>query len=146
MRNLSAVSVYSAQFLIGGAELSRAYRYRHDTRDCRGRCLDQAFRKKSGIQLRRQCILLALLVAYVRYKFGIAPSSRFSALLAIPAAASLLAINPKQNRLTAGREEQSKKKARRGDVLTPEGPCSSFLPGERFSFSFSQRRDVAATG
>jgi len=96
MRNLSAASVYSAQFLIGGAGTFLAPTVTAITLGIVGA---GAFDKQFGINQAFNSVgnvFTALLVAYVSYKFGYRAIFVVSALLAIPAAASLIAINPKQ--------------------------------------------------
>jgi len=96
MRNLSAVSVYSAQFLIGGAGTFLAPTVTAMTLGIVGAgAFDNQFGKNQAFNSAGN-VFTALLVTYVSYKFGYRAIFAVSALLAIPAAASLLAINPKQ--------------------------------------------------
>ncbi len=128
MRNLSAASVYSAQFLIGGVGTFLAPTVTAITLGIVGAgAFDKQFGKNQAFNSAGN-VFTALLVAYVSYKFGYRAIFVVSALLA------------------PGARSSRGKRPGAGIVLTPQGPCSSFLPGERFSFSFSQRRDVAATG
>jgi len=116
MRNLSAVSVYSAQFLIGGAGTFLAPTVTAMTLGIVGAgAFDNQFGKNQAFNSAGN-VFTALLVAYVSYKFGYRAIFAVSALLAIPAAASLLAINPKQIDYARARGAvEEKGKARRGD-------------------------------
>jgi len=96
MGNLSALSVYSAQFLIGGAGTFLAPTVTAITLGIVGAgAFDRQFGKNQAFNSAGN-VFTALLVAYVSYKFGYRAIFVVSALLAIPAAASLIAINPKQ--------------------------------------------------
>src|SRR5467141_351365 len=96
MRNLSAASVYSAQLLIGGVGTFLAPTVTAITLGIVGAgAFDKQFGKNQAFNSAGN-VFTVLLVAYVSYKFGYRAIFVVSALLAIPAAASLLAINPKQ--------------------------------------------------
>src|SRR5258705_13513119 len=96
MRNLSAASVYSAQFLIGGVGTFLAPTVTAITLGIVGAgAFDKQFGKNQAFNSAGN-VFTALLVAYVSCKFGYRAIFVVSALVAIPAAASLLAINPKQ--------------------------------------------------
>src|SRR6202140_2808773 len=92
MGNLSAVSVYSAQFLTGGAGTFLAPTVTAITLGIVGAAaFDKQFGKNQAFTSAGN-VFTALLVAYVSYKFGYRAIFAVSALLAIPAAASLIAI------------------------------------------------------
>jgi MFS family permease len=96
MGHLSPMSVYSAQFLIGGAGPFLAPTVAAITLGIVGaRAFDRQFGKNQAFNSAGN-VFTALLVAYASYKFGYRSIFVIAALLAIPAALSLFAIDPKQ--------------------------------------------------
>jgi MFS family permease len=96
MGNRGAVSVYFAQFLIGGSAAFLGPTVAAITLGIVGAgAFDKQFGKNQAFNSAGN-VFTALLVGYVSYKFGYRAIFVVSALLAIPAAASLIAINPKQ--------------------------------------------------
>jgi len=134
MRNLSAASVYSAQFLIGGVGTFLAPTVTAITLGIVGAgAFDKQFGKNQAFNSAGN-VFTALLVAYVSYKFGYRAIFVVSALLAIPRQRpSLPSIQSKST--TPGREEQSRKKARRRDCPHSSGTVF-FFPSWRALFFF----------
>jgi predicted MFS family arabinose efflux permease len=96
MGHLSPMTVYSAQFLIGGAGPFLGPTVAAITLGIVGaRAFDKQFGKNQAFNSAGN-VFTALLVAYVSYKFGYRAIFVIAALLAIPAAVSLFAIDPKQ--------------------------------------------------
>ena len=96
MGRLSPMSVYSAQFLIGGSGAFLAPTVAAITLGIvGGSAFDKQFGKNQAFNSAGN-VFTALLVAYVSYKFGYRAIFVIAALLAIPAAVSLFAIDPKQ--------------------------------------------------
>ena len=96
MGRLSAVSVYSAQFLIGASGAFLAPTVAAITLGIVGAgAFDKQFGKNQACKSAGN-VFTALLVAYVSYKFGYHAIFVIAALLAIPAAVSLFAVDPKQ--------------------------------------------------
>src|SRR6266481_10167929 len=96
MGRLSAVSVYSAQFLIGASGSFLAPTVAAITLGIVGAgAFDKQFGKNQAFNSAGN-VFTALLVAYVSYKFGYRAIFVVSALLAIPAAVSLLGVDAKQ--------------------------------------------------
>ena len=96
MGRLSPMSVYSAQFLIGGSGAFLAPTVAAITLGIvGGSAFDKQFGKNQAFNSAGN-VFTALLVAYVSYKFGYRAIFVVAALLAIPAAVSLFAIDPKQ--------------------------------------------------
>jgi MFS family permease len=96
MGRLSPMSVYSAQFLIGGSGAFLAPTVAAITLGIvGGSAFDKQFGKNQAFNSAGN-VFTALLVAYVSYKFGYRAIFVIAALLAIPAAVSLFAIDPEQ--------------------------------------------------
>src|SRR5467141_2739698 len=96
MRNLSAASVYSAQFLIGGVGTFLAPTVTAITLGIVGAgAFDKQFGKNQAFNSAGN-VFTALLVAYASYKFGYHAIFVIAALLAIPAVVSLFAVDAKQ--------------------------------------------------
>jgi MFS family permease len=109
MGNLGAVSVYSAQFLIGGSGAFLAPTVAAITLGIVGAgAFDKQFGKNQAFKSAGN-VFTALLVAYVSYKFGYRAIFVPSVLLAIPAAVSLIAINPNQIDYARARGEVEEK-------------------------------------
>ncbi len=96
MTRMSAATVYSAQLLIGVAGAFLVPTVAAITLGIVGPCdFDRQFGKNQGFNSAGN-VFTALLVAYVSYKFGYRAIFAVAALLAIPAAMTLLAIDPKE--------------------------------------------------
>src|SRR5882672_7315669 len=96
MGHLSPMTVYSAQFLIGGSGAFLAPTVAAITLGIVGAAaFDKQFGKNQGFNSAGN-VFTALLIAYVSYKFGYRAIFVIAALLAIPAAATLFAVDPKQ--------------------------------------------------
>jgi MFS family permease len=96
MGRLSPMSVYSAQFLIGGSGAFLAPTVAAITLGIAGGgAFDKQFGKNQAFNSAGN-VFTALLVAYVSYKFGYRAIFVIAALLAIPAAVSLFAVDAKQ--------------------------------------------------
>jgi MFS family permease len=96
MGHLSPTSVYSAQFLIGSSGAFLAPSVAAITLGTVGAgAFDKQFGKNQAFNSAGN-VFTALLIAYVSYKFGYRAIFVIAALLAIPAAATLFAIDPKQ--------------------------------------------------
>jgi MFS family permease len=96
MGRLSPMSVYSAQFLIGGSGAFLAPTVAAITLGIvGGSAFDKQFGKNQAFNSAGN-VFTALLVAYVSYKFGYRAIFVIAALLAIPAAVSLFAVDAKQ--------------------------------------------------
>jgi MFS family permease len=96
MGHLSPIKVYCAQFLIGGAGPFLVPTVAAITLGIAGaRAFDQQFGKNQAFNSAGN-VFTALVVAYVSYKFGYRAIFAVAAILAIPAAASLSFIDPKQ--------------------------------------------------
>jgi MFS family permease len=96
MGRLSPTTVYSAQFLIGGSGVFLAPTVAAITLGIVGPgAFDKQFGKNQAFNSAGN-VFTALLVAYVSYKFGYRAIFVISALLAVPAAASLFAVDAKQ--------------------------------------------------
>jgi MFS family permease len=96
MGHLTTVSVYLAQFLIGGAGPFLGPTVAAITLGIVGTAaFDKQFGKNQSFNSAGN-VFTALLVAYVSYKFGYRAIFLVAALLAIPAAVSLFAINGKK--------------------------------------------------
>lgn len=121
MGRLSPITVYSAQFLIGGSGPFLAPTVAAITLGIVGAGgFDKQFGKNQGFNSAGN-IFTALLVAYVSYKFGYRAIFVTAAILAIPAAVSLFLVDA--NQIDYARlVERSKHKARLG---RSDGPLSS---------------------
>jgi MFS family permease len=96
MGHLSPRSVYSAQFLIGSSGAFLAPTVAAATLGIVGAgAFDNQFGKNQAFNSAGN-VFTALLIAYVSYKFGYRAIFVMAALLAIPAAATLFAIDPRQ--------------------------------------------------
>src|SRR6266481_2354587 len=96
MARPTVLSVYSAQFLIGGAAPFLLPTVAAITLGIVGaKGFDRQFGKNQAFNSAGN-VFAALLVAYVSYKFGYRAIFIVAALLAIPAALSLFGIDPKQ--------------------------------------------------
>jgi len=96
MGHLSPTSVCSAQLLIGGSGAFLAPTVAAITLGMVGAgAFDKQFGKNQGFNSAGN-VFTALLIAYVSYNFGYRAIFVIAALLAIPAAATLFAIDPKQ--------------------------------------------------
>jgi MFS family permease len=96
MGHLSPWRAYSAQFLIGASGSFLGPTVAAITLGIVGvAAFDKQFGKNQAFNAAGN-VFTALLVAYVSYQFGYRAIFAVAALLAIPAAASLFAINPKQ--------------------------------------------------
>jgi MFS family permease len=96
MGRLSSMTVYSAQFLIGGSGAFLAPTVAAITLGLVGAsAFDKQFGKNQAFNSAGN-VFTALLVAYVSYKFGYRAIFVIAALLAIPAAVSLFAVDAKQ--------------------------------------------------
>ncbi len=96
MGHLSSTSVCSAQLLIGGSGAFLAPTVAAITLGIVGAgAFDKQFGKNQGFNSAGN-VFTALLIAYVSYTFGYRAIFVIAALLAIPAAATLFAIDPKQ--------------------------------------------------
>jgi MFS family permease len=96
MGPLSAVSLYSAQFLIGASGAFLAPTVAAITLGIVGAgAFDKQFGKNQAFNSAGN-VFTAVLIAYVSYKFGYHAIFVIAALLAIPAAMSLLAVDAKQ--------------------------------------------------
>jgi MFS family permease len=95
MRRLSPMTVYSAQFLIGGSRPFLAPTVAAITLGIVGPgAFDKQFGKNQAFNSAGN-VFTALLLAYVSYKFGYRAIFGTAALLAIPAGMSLLAVDGK---------------------------------------------------
>ncbi len=96
MGRLSPMTVYSAQFLIGGSGVFLAPTVAAITLGIVGAgAFDKQFGKNQAFNSSGN-VFTALLVAYVSYKFGYRAIFVIAALLAIPAAVCLLGVDAKQ--------------------------------------------------
>ena len=96
MGRLSTVSVYSAQFLIGGSGAFLAPTVAAITLGIVGAgAFDKQFGKNQAFNSAGN-VFTALLIAYVSYKLGYHAIFVIAALLAIPASVSLFAVDAKQ--------------------------------------------------
>jgi MFS family permease len=96
MGRLSPMTVYSAQFLIGGSGVFLAPTVAAITLGIVGAgAFDKQFGKNQAFNSAGN-VFTALLVAYVSYKLGYRAIFVIAALLAIPAVASLFAVDAKQ--------------------------------------------------
>jgi MFS family permease len=96
MGRLSPMTVYAAQFLIGGAGPFLGPTVAAITLGIVGAgAFDKQFGKNQAFNSAGN-VFTALLVGYVSYQFGYRAIFVIAALLAIPAAVSLFAIDPKQ--------------------------------------------------
>jgi MFS family permease len=96
MRSRSPMTIYSAEFLIGGSGAFLAPTVAAITLGIVGaRAFDKQFGKNQAFNAAGTAFT-ALLVAYVSYKLGYRAIFVIAALLAIPAAASLFAVDAKQ--------------------------------------------------
>jgi MFS family permease len=96
MGNVSPIRVYAAQFLIGGSGPFLGPTVAAITLGIVGAgAFDKQFGKNQAFNSAGN-VFTALLVAYVSYKFGYRAIFVIAALMAIPAAASLFAIDAKQ--------------------------------------------------
>jgi MFS family permease len=96
MGHLSSVRVYAAQFLIGGSGPFLGPTVAAITLGIVGAgAFDKQFGKNQAFNSAGN-VFTALLIGYVSYKFGYRAIFVIAALLAIPAAASLFAIDAKQ--------------------------------------------------
>ena len=96
MGHLSPMTVYSAQFLIGGSGAFLAPTVAAITLGIVGAAaFDKQFGKNQAFNSAGN-VFTALLVAYVSYKLGYRAIFVIAALLAIPAAVSLFAVDAKQ--------------------------------------------------
>jgi len=96
MGRLSSMTVYSAQLLIGGSGAFLAPTVAAITLGIVGAgAFDKQFGKNQAFNSAGN-VFTALLVAYVSYKFGYRAIFVIAALLAIPAAVSLFAVDAKQ--------------------------------------------------
>jgi len=113
MGHVSVATVYSAQFLIGGSGAFLAPTVAAITLGIAGAAaFDRQFGKNQSFNSAGN-VFAALLIAYVSYKFGYRAIFAVAALLAIPTAVTLFAIDPKQidyarARGSAARENDSK--------------------------------------
>jgi MFS family permease len=114
MGHLSPITVYSAQFLIGASGPFLGPTVAAITLGIVGAtAFDKQFGKNQAFNSAGN-VFTALLVAYVSYKFGYRAIFVIAALLAIPAALSLFAIDPKQidyARARGAAEEKGQTKA-----------------------------------
>jgi MFS family permease len=96
MGNPTSATVYSAQFLIGGSGAFLAPTVAAVTLGIAGAgAFDRQFGKNQSFNSAGN-VFAALLIAYVSYKFGYRAIFVVAALLAIPTAFTLFAIDPKQ--------------------------------------------------
>jgi MFS family permease len=96
MGHLSAITVFSAQFLIGSAGAFLAPTVAAVTLGIVGAsAFDKQFGRNQSFNAAGN-VFTALLIAYVSYKFGYRAMFVIAAVLAIPTAISLFAIDPKQ--------------------------------------------------
>src|SRR6266404_2585071 len=96
MGRLSSMTVYSAQFLIGGSGAFLAPTVAAITLGIVGAgAFDKQFGKNQAFNSAGN-VFTALLIAFVSYKFGYRAIFVIAALLAIPAAATLFAIDATQ--------------------------------------------------
>jgi predicted MFS family arabinose efflux permease len=96
MGHLSSLTVYSAQFLIGGAGAFLGPTVAAITLGIVGAsAFDKQFGKNQSFNAAGN-VFSALLIAYVSYKFGYRAMFAIAALLAIPTAISLFSIDPEQ--------------------------------------------------
>src|SRR5580693_764050 len=114
MGHLSPMTVYSAQFLIGASGPFLGPTVAAITLGIVGAgAFDKQFGKNQAFNSAGN-VFTALLVAYVSYEFGYRAIFVIAALLAIPAAMSLFAIDPKQidyARARGAAEEKGQTKA-----------------------------------
>jgi MFS family permease len=114
MGHLSPMTVYSAQFLIGASGPFLGPTVAAITLGIAGAAaFDKQFGKNQAFNSAGN-VFTALLVAYVSYKFGYRAIFVIAASLAIPAAVSLFAIDPKQidyARARGAAEEKGQTKA-----------------------------------
>jgi len=136
MGHLSAVSVYSAQFLIGGSGPFLGPTVAAITLGVVGAAaFDRQFGKNQSFNSAGN-VFTALLVAYVSYKFGYHAIFVVAALLAIPAAISLFSIDAKQidyARARGGIQEKGQTKAEGFSLLLKDRVLLCFL-GTAFLF------------
>jgi MFS family permease len=96
MRHPTALSVYSAQFLIGGSAPFLAPTVAAITLGIVGaNSFDRQFGKNQSFNSAGN-VFTALLIAYVSFKYGYRAIFVVAALMAIPAVLSLISIDPKQ--------------------------------------------------
>jgi MFS family permease len=96
MGHLSAITVFSAQFLIGSAGAFLGPTVAAITLGIVGAtAFDKQFGKNQSFNAAGN-VFTALLIAYVSYKFGYRAMFAIAALLAIPTAISLFSIDPRQ--------------------------------------------------
>jgi MFS family permease len=96
MGHLSSITVFSAQFLIGSAGAFLGPTVAAITLGIVGAsAFDKQFGKNQSFNSAGN-VFTALVIAYVSYKFGYRAMFAIAALLAIPTAISLFAIDPKQ--------------------------------------------------
>jgi MFS family permease len=128
MGHLSSASVYSAQFLIGGSGAFLAPTVAAITLGIVGaNVFDRQFGENQAFNSAGN-VFSALLVAYASYKFGYRAIFVIAALSAIPAAASLLAIDSKQIDYARARGAgEEKRQAQRLSSLLKDRVLLSFL-------------------
>ncbi len=139
MGRLSPMTVYSAQFLIGGSGVFLAPTVAAITLGIVGAgAFDKQFGKNQAFNSSGN-VFTALLVAYVSYKFGYRAIFMIAALLAIPAAVSLFAVDPKQIDYAQARgavEEKCQAKAKGLSSLLKDRILLCFL-ATAFLFHFA---------
>jgi MFS family permease len=111
MRTLTPMSVYSAQFLIGGSGAFLGPTVAAITLGIVGtKSFDRQFGKNQGFNSAGN-VFTALLVAYVSYKFSYRAIFEVAALLAVPAGVCLWAIDPRQIDYARARGATAEEKA-----------------------------------
>ena len=127
---LSPMTVYPAQFLIGASGVFLAPTVAAITLGIVGAgAFDKQFGKNQAFNSAGN-VFTALLVAYVSYKFGYRAIFVIAVLLAIPAAVSLFALDPKQidyARARGSMQEQGQTKAMGLSSLLNDRVLLSFL-------------------
>jgi MFS family permease len=126
----TVVSVYAAQFLIGGAAPFLLPTVAAITLGIVGaKAFDKQFGKNQAFNSAGN-VFTALLIALVSYKFGYRAIFVIAAILAIPAALSVLGINAKQidyARARGAKEGESQAKAEGLSVLLKDRVLVAFL-------------------
>jgi MFS family permease len=130
MGRLSPMTVYPAQFLIGGSGPFLAPTVAAITLGIVGaRAFDKQFGKNQAFNSAGN-VFTALLVAYVTYKFGYRAIFVVAALLAIPAAVSLFSVDAKQIDYARARgsiQEEGQTKAKGFSFLLKDRVLLCFL-------------------
>ncbi len=118
MRHLSPLSVYAAQFLIGGSGAFLAPTVAAITLGIVGaKAFDRQFGKNQAFNSAGN-VFTALVVAYVAYKLGYRAIFVVAALLAFPALVSLLAIDSKRVNYARARGAEEGKDGMRAEGLS----------------------------